>query len=93
MSSAYTEGSITTCGQGWTILSPYGYIYKPGVCYDYNINTRGWQTTGAKLTSFRQGATITKLGRYLLATGGVREKKPLRTVEAFDPKRPKQVNR
>ena len=40
--------------------------------------------------SSRKGATITKLGRYLLATGGVKEKKSLRTVEAFDPKKPKQ---
>ena len=40
--------------------------------------------------SIRKGATITKLGRYLLATGGVKEKKSLRTVEAFDPKKPKQ---
>ena len=38
----------------------------------------------------RKGATITKLGRYLLATGGVKEKKSLKTVEAFDPKKPKQ---
>ena len=108
VSSAYTDGRITTCGNGWTILSPYGYIYKPGVCYDYNIQNSGWETTGAELTSFRftifgffmtdvdeiiqnrKGATITKLGRYLLATGGVKEKKSLRTVEAFDPKKPKQ---
>ena len=53
VSSAYTDGRITTCGNGWTILSPYGYIYKPGVCYDYNIQNSGWQTTGAELTSFR----------------------------------------
>ena len=53
VSSAYTEGRITTCGNGWTILSPYGYIYKPGVCYDYNIQNSGWETTGAELTSFR----------------------------------------
>ena len=53
VSSAYTDGRITTCGNGWTILSPYGYIYKPGVCYDYNIQNNGWETTGAALTSFR----------------------------------------
>ena len=39
---------------------------------------------------YRKGATITKLGRYLLATGGVKEKKSLKTIEAFDPKRPRQ---
>ena len=42
------------------------------------------------LTYFRKGATITKLGRYLLATGGIKEKKPLKTIEAFDPKRPEK---
>ena len=36
-SSAYTNGKITTCGNGWTILSPYGYIYNPGECFDFNI--------------------------------------------------------
>jgi len=89
VSSAYTGNSITTCGNGFTILSPYGYIYKPGVCYDYNLLNNGWQSTGAALTSFRRGATITKLGRYLLATGGVRQKRALSTVEVFDPKKPK----
>ena len=64
VSSAYTGNSITTCGNGFTILSPYGYIYKPGVCYDYNLLNNGWQATGAALTSFRKGSTITKLGRY-----------------------------
>ena len=63
VSSAYTGSSITTCGNGFTILSPYGYIYKPGVCYDYNLYNNGWEPTGAALTSFRRGATITKLGR------------------------------
>ena len=56
VSSAYTGSSITTCGNGFTILSPYGYIYKPGVCYDYNLHNNGWEATGAALTSFRRGA-------------------------------------
>lgn len=39
---------------------------------------------------FRKGATITKLGRYLLATGGVVKKKQLNSIEVFDPKNPKK---
>ena len=62
-SSAYTNGAITTCSQGFTILSPYGFIYKPGSCYDYSLTANSWEDTGARLTSFRRGATITKLGR------------------------------
>jgi len=88
-SSAYTNGAITTCSQGFTILSPYGFIYKPGSCYDYSLTANSWEDTGARLTSFRRGATITKLGRYLMATGGLRQKRALNTVEVFDPKRPK----
>ena len=60
-----------------------------------------WHHSGKKFESIwynvflfplvlRKGATITKLGRYLLATGGVKEKKPLKTIEAFDPKRPEK---
>jgi len=88
-SSAYTNGAITTCSQGFTVLSPYGFIYKPGSCYDYSLTANSWEDTGARLTSFRRGATITKLGRYLMATGGLRQKRALNTVEVFDPKRPK----
>jgi len=89
-SSAYTNGKITTCGNGWTVLSPYGYIYNPGQCYDYSLDNNNWQSNGASLTSFRKGATITKLGRYLLATGGVVKKKQLNSIEVFDPKNPKK---
>jgi len=88
-SSAYTNGAITTCSQGFTVFSPYGFIYKPGSCYDYSLTGNSWEDTGARLTSFRRGATITKLGRYLMATGGLRQKRALNTVEVFDPKRPK----
>ena len=91
VSSRYSSpGTITTCGNGFTVLSPYGYIYKPGECYDLNIRNNDWRATGAALTSFRRGATISKLGRYLIATGGVRKQKPLNTIEAFDPKTPEK---
>lgn len=88
-SSVFTGETITTCSQGFTILSPYGFIYKPGSCYDYSLISNNWVDTGARLTSFRRGATITKLGRYMMATGGYRQKRSLNTVEVFDPKRPK----
>merc|ERR1712127_455129 len=61
-SSAYTGSSITTCSQGYTVLTPYGFVYSPGSCYDYSLTASNWEDTGARLTSFRKGATITKLG-------------------------------
>jgi len=88
-SSAYTEGTITTCSQGFTLLTPYGWVYKPGRCFDYSLEDNSWLNTGARLTSYRKGATITKLGRYLIAAGGYMENSPLSTIEIFDPRKPK----
>ena len=53
VSSSFTNGKITTCGSGSTKLSPYGYLYLPGTCFDYNIQNNDWRSTGAALTSFR----------------------------------------
>ena len=89
-SAAYTGEAITSCSNGYSVLSPYGYLYKPGSCYDYNLYNNDWKQTGAKLTTFRMGGTMTKLGRYLMASGGYRGKRSLKSIELFDPKRPEK---
>jgi len=89
-SAAYTDRSITSCSSGYTILSPYGFLYKPGTCYNYNMGTNAWKQTGAKLTTYRKGATLTKLGRYLMSTGGKRGKRSLKSIELYDPKKPER---
>jgi len=87
-SSAYTDRSITSCGRGYRSLSPYGYQYNPGSCYSYGLQSQRWEARGGKMRSFRKGAAVTKLGRYLLASGGTRQKRSLSTVEVFDPAQP-----
>ena len=62
-SSAYTKGSITSCGRGVRSLSPYGFQYNPGSCYSYGLETQRWEARGGKMRSFRKGASVTKLGR------------------------------
>ena len=52
-SAAYTGQSITSCSNGYTTLSPYGYLYKPGSCADYSIYNNNWKPIGSKLTTFR----------------------------------------
>jgi len=41
------------------------------------------------MKSFRKGASVTKLGRYLLASGGYRQQRSLNTMEVLDPAKPK----
>ena len=90
VSAAYTGRAVTSCSNGYSTLSPYGYVYKPGSCYDYNLNSNSWKQTGAKLTTYRKGGTLTKMGKYLMATGGQDGKRSLRSIELFDPKRPEK---
>merc|ERR1712215_581215 len=86
--SSYTDRSLTTCGRGQRSLTPYGYQYKPGSCYSHDFQSQRWEARGGKMTSFRKGASVTKLGRYILASGGYRQKRSLTTMEIFDPKKP-----
>jgi len=86
--SSYTDRSITTCGRGQRSLTPYGYQYSPGSCYSHDLQSQRWEARGGKMTSFRKGASVTKLGRYILASGGYRQKRSLTTMEIFDPKKP-----
>ena len=119
--SPFSPHTVSSTNQVKSYIKEISYptsqpIYKPGSCYDYSLTANSWKDTGARLTSFRRGATITKLGRfdlfsyrmiryivdinsrgrclysiprYLMATGGLRQKRALNTVEVFDPKRPK----
>jgi hypothetical protein len=61
--SAFTERSITSCGGGVVSLSPYGYQYRPGSCYAYNLQAQRWEARGGRMTSFRKGASVTRLSR------------------------------
>jgi len=88
-SAAYTDKSITTCGRGVRSLTPYGFTFTPGSCYAYDIQQQKWGKRGGKMNSYRKGASVTKLGRYLLASGGYRQKRSISTMEVYDPEKPK----
>ncbi len=80
-SAAYTDAGITACGTGITLLTPYGYSYLPGSCYGYSFAQARWNDTGSRLASYRKGASITRVGKYLVAAGGSRGRRSLRSIE------------
>jgi hypothetical protein len=89
-SAAYTGLGLTACGTGYTLLTPYGYSYLPGTCYDYSFLTARWNDTGSQLASYRKGASISRVGRYLMAAGGRRGRRALSSIELYDPRRPER---
>lgn len=60
--------------QQWILSSHISYLYKPGSAM-ITIYNNDWKQTGAKLTTFRMGGTMTSgLGRYLMAQEVTEEK-------------------
>ena len=89
-SAAYTSSGLTACGTGYTLLTPYGHSYLPGSCYDYSFTTSRWNDTGARLASYRKGASLSRVGKYLVAAGGRRGRRSLSSIELYDLRRPER---
>ena len=64
VSAAYTGGTITACTTGVTLLSPYGFVFTPGFCFNYNLHSANWQSSGGKMSSYRRGSSLSRMGRY-----------------------------
>ena len=79
-SAAYTGAALMTCTSGSSFLTPYGWIYSPGTCYNYSFGG-GWRGAGGALASYRRGASLVRLGPYLLALGGRRKRRSYNSVE------------
>jgi len=75
-----------TCTSGASLLTPYGWVYRPGSCYDYSW-TGGW-TSANSLASYRRGASLVRVGPILLALGGRRRARSYNSVEVFDSRSP-----
>ena len=79
-SAAYTGAALMTCTSGSSFLTPYGWVYSPGTCYNYSFGG-GWRGAGGALASYRRGASLVRLGPYLLALGGRRKRRSYDSVE------------
>jgi hypothetical protein len=49
VSAAYTDGAITACTTGTTLLSPYGFVFGPGYCIRHHIRSAGWEQRGGRM--------------------------------------------
>merc|ERR550532_2281782 len=80
-----------TCTTGSAILTPYGWIYRPGSCYNLSLQSSSvWQPSGGSLATYRKHSTINRVGRYLLAVGGYspKTKRRMRSIEILDSGKP-----
>jgi len=88
--TVYTGRSLYSCSSGYALLTPYGWIYKPGQCFYYSFLLGTWRHYGAVHQAYRLGSSLTRVGRYLVSIGGQRKRggRSLRSVEVLDTRKP-----
>jgi len=83
MFSSIMSGRLFACSPGVASLvttRPTGFFnfrsvvtsraqVQSGACYVYNPRTLTWQAYGSPMNTFRGGATITRMGRFIVAMG------------------------
>ena len=61
---------------------------QSGSCVTYNAGAGEWQKAGGEMNSYRAGGSMTKLGNFMVATGGRQFPSSLRTIEVMSTRRP-----
>jgi hypothetical protein len=80
-SAAYTGSALLSCTSGSAVLTPYGWRYSPGSCYDYSWARGAWGAAGGRQATYRRGARLVRVGALLLALGGRKRGRSYRSVE------------
>merc|ERR1712013_380999 len=79
-----TSASLTSCSPGSSKLSPYGWLLSRGACHSLSLADNSWKQTKASMPA-SSGASVTKVGKLMMASGGRRQGRALRSVEAMLP--------
>ena len=65
--------------------------FQPGQCYYYDkANTKAWQPFSSPMNSYRGGASITRMGRFIVVSGGNRFPAPLSSIEVLNTRKPEK---
>lgn len=79
-----TSASLTSCSPGSSSLSPYGWLLTRGSCHSLSLADNSWKPSKAALPA-SSGSSIAKVGKLLMASGGRRQGRAVRSVEAMLP--------
>ncbi len=71
--------TVFTCSPGAAVrnaqfFSFFGQgqrLFQPGQCYSYNPAFHRWQPFSSPMNSYRGGASVTRMGRFFVASGNI----------------------
>ncbi len=63
---------------------------QSGRCFSYSTALSAWQPFGGIMNTFRGGGTVTRMGRFLVVTGGRRFPSALGSIEVLNTRNPRR---
>ena len=100
MQGIYTSvvggNQLFACSPGSTsvtsgFFTPFGTSsVQPGGCYAYTNSLSGWQPFGSPMNTYRGGSSMTRMGRFFIATGGRRFPSALDSIEVLNTRNPRR---
>ena len=90
--------TLFACSPGAAIDNPQFFsffaqgerAFQPGQCYIYKSKNKAWEPFSSPMNSYRGGASLTRMGRFIVASGGNRFPAPLSSIEVLNTRKPER---
>ena len=98
--STIYNNQLLTCSPGVTIQKTLRsvhsrryykqHVFHPGVCHHYNPFSQLWSPFSGPMNSFRPGASLVRMGKFIVASGGNRRTRSMNSIEVLNIDNPKR---
>ena len=65
-------------------------VFQAGQCFTYEREAKQWQPFSSPMNSYRGGASLARMGRFIIASGGNRFPAPLSSIEVLNTRKPER---
>ena len=85
-----SPGAVPENGQFFSFFGMGQRVFQAGQCYSYARQSRSWRPFSSPMNSYRGGASIARMGRFIVASGGNRFPAPLSSIEVLNTRKPER---
>ncbi len=85
-----SPGAAVENAQFFSFFGQGQRAFQPGQCYYYDKDNKAWAPFSGPMNSYRGGASLTRMGRFIVVSGGNRFPAPLSSIEVLNTRKPEK---
>ena len=85
-----SPGAAVENAQFFSFFGQGQRAFQAGQCYYYDKENKAWKPFSTPMNSYRGGASITRMGRFIVVSGGNRFPAPLSSIEVLNTRKPEK---